>query len=251
VPDDGRLDAALRDLGTRVAFPPTPELGPLIAARLAAPRPPRGLRWRRALLLAAALTLLAASAAAALVFGLAGLRITFTDAPPTAESQRSSLGARYGLGERMTLAEAADRSTVGVAWPLDLGEPQEVYLSAEREIVSLVYAASDDLPALAGTDVGMLMMAIDGTVDAERIEKLVHEVDATITPVSIAGAAGYWIEGRPHVLRYDAPGGEDGEIVSRLVGDVLVWESRGTLYRIESALGLEATVAIAESMATD
>jgi hypothetical protein len=195
-----------------------------------------------------AATLLAASVATALVLGLGGLRITLTDAVPTADTQSSSLAARFGLGDRVTLADAEARSTVGAAWPAVLGEPDEAYVSVDGEIVSLVYAADEDLPALAGSDVGLLLMAIDGSVDPERIEKLVHEVEASITPVSVGEARGFWIEGRPHVMRYDAPGGTTGEVVSRLVGDVLVWEADGVLYRIETPLGLEGTVRIAESL---
>ncbi len=247
MPDDARLDAALRELGTHVSFPPAPELHAGIAARLAEPRR-RGLRWRPALLLAVVATLAAASLAAALVLGLAGLRITLTDALPTADSQSLALAGRFGLGARVTLAEADTRSTVGVAWPSVLGEPDETYVSDDGEIVSLVYGAGADLPALAGSDVGLLLMAIDGTVDAERIEKLVHEVDATVTPVAVGGAPGYWIEGRPHVMRYEASGGAAGEVVSRLVGDVLVWETDGVLYRMETPLDLEDSLHIAESM---
>ena len=247
MPDDSRLEAALRDLGRHVAFPPTPELRAGIAGRLPEPNA-RRLRWRPALLVAIAATLLIASVAAAFAFGLAGLRITFTDHLPTLNAQSSSPAAGLRLGERVTLASAEERSTVGADWPRLLGEPDEVYLSADRDIVSLVYLPGPDLPPLAGSDVGLLVMEIDGSVDAERIEKLVHEVEATVTSVSVGGLPGYWIEGRPHVMRYEDPGGANGEVVSRLVGDVLVWESGGAVYRIESGLGLEATLRLAESM---
>lgn len=248
MPDDGRLDAALRELGPLVAFPPAPDLRPGLAERLAEPRR-RGVRWRPALVLAVVVTLLAASVAAAVILGLAGLRITLTDVLPSADAQTASLAGRFGLGERVTLVEAETRTTLGAPWPRALREPDEVYVAGDGEIVSLVYAAGEELPPLAGSDVGLLVMAIDGSVDPDRIGKLVHEVEATVAPVSVAGARGYWIEGRPHVMRYETSRGADGEVVSRLVGDVLVWEGDGVLYRIETALGLADTLRIAESMA--
>ena len=37
-------------------------------------------------------------------------------------------------------------------------------------------------------------------------------------------------------------------MASRLAGDVLVFERDGTVYRLESALGRDATLAIAETL---
>ena len=108
MPDDTRLDAALREVAPRVSFPPTPDLRAGIADRLGAPRR-RGLRWRPALVLAVVATLLAASVAAALVLGLAGLRITLTELLPTADAQSASLAGRFGLGDRVTLEEVEAR----------------------------------------------------------------------------------------------------------------------------------------------
>jgi len=246
---DERLDDALRDLGSAIAFPPTPALGPEIEERLAGPFPRRALRWRPALLAAVIATLLLAATVAAVVFGLAGLRITFTDALPSRSIESSPLAARLTLGESVTLQEAVERATVGVAWPHALGEPDETYVSTDGEIVSHIYAADDDLPELADAGIGLLVMQIDGRVDPEGIEKLVLQIGASITEVSVSGARGYWIEGRRHVLRYEDPSGGEGQVMSRLVGDVLVWERGGVLHRIESGLGLDATLRIAESFA--
>lgn len=244
---DDRLEAALHDLAPRIAFPPTPAMRVSVVDRLHAPVA-RPVRWRPALLAAVIATLLVAAVASAYALGLLGLRIELTDTLPS-HSVGSSLATRLALGERVTLDEAGDRSTIGVHVPRLLGEPDEAYVTADGEIVSLVYAAGADLPALAVSEIGLLVMQIDGSVDGERIEKLVLEVGSTVTPLSVDGAPGYWIEGRPHVMRYDDPGGNEGRIASRLVGDVLVWQRGAVLYRIESGLGLDATLEIATSMA--
>ena len=54
--------------------------------------------------------------------------------------------------------------------------------------------------------------------------------------------------GPPHLLRYLGPDGDARAEATRLVGDTLVWESGGTLFRIESGLGLVETLRIAESI---
>ena len=82
----------------------------------------------------------------------------------------------------------------------------------------------------------------------EQVEKLVVEVGAGLTAVSVDGAPGYWITGPPHLLRYlgpdgdatrggDAPGGRHARLGER-------WHA----LRIESGLGLVETLRIAESI---
>ena len=65
----------------------------------------------------------------------------------------------------------------------------------------------------------------------------------------MGGDAGFWIEGLPHLVRYTDPDGRERSQRTRLVGDTLVWERGGVLYRIESGLGLDGTLRIAESIA--
>jgi hypothetical protein len=247
--DDARLDAALRELAADVAFPPTPDLRPIVAERLAGarggwrPRP----AWRLALIGAAGATLLLVAAAAAFVFGLPGLRIIFV--PESAPSAAATPGSRLGLGVATTLDVADAEFGGALALPAAIGPPDEVYLAPDGSLVSLVYHADGALPGLSGSQIGLLVMEVTGTMDGDQIEKLVPEIGATVTPVEVDGARGYWIEGEPHVMRYRDPSGATDELVSRLVGDVLVWQRGEVLYRIETGLGYEETLRIAESMA--
>jgi hypothetical protein len=237
-----RIDDALVDLGTAVAFPPTPDLRRSVTARLAEPparpgwygRPSRRLAWVALVLVA----ILAIAAAAFLV--VPGLRITWVPALPSVAAD--PLGARMALGAPIPVADAAGHQ------PGALGTADEAYAIGDDDIVTLLYAASAELPDLDGTGIGLLLQAIEGALDRDQVHKLVVEVGAIVQPVEVDGADGYWISGPPHLLRYFGPNGEERAEATRIVGDVLVWERDGTLYRIESGLGLEETRRIAETI---
>lgn len=238
-----RLDAALADLAPAVEFPPTPVLRAAVAERLVAPRRRRWLApLPRALVLAVLGLLLLATAAAALVLAVPGLRLTFVPELPTASVPTDPLGARLALGAAVPVDDVADLA------PAALGPPDEAYAIGDRAIVSLVYVASDELPGLDGTGIGMLVQAIDGALEREQVAKLAVETGVSVTHVDVNGAAGYWITGPPHLLRYLGPDGEERSEATRLVGDVLVWERAGTLHRIESGVGLAETLRIAGSI---
>ena len=243
------LDAALEGLARDVVFPPTPNLRPHVLGRLAE-RPARS--WwpirtvPRAMVLAATLALVLVAAAAATVLLLPGLRLTLVPELPTSAIPSDGLAARLGLGER------TDRADGRVApWvPAALDAPDEAYVDAETGVVSLVYVAGEDLTDLpAGSGIGLLVQVVEGRLDQARVEKLVEEVHARITAVDVDGSRGTWISGPPHLVRYFAPDGSSRSEATRLVGDTLVWQRDGRLYRLESRLGLERTLEIAESIA--
>ena len=237
-----RLDATLADLATAVEFPPTPDLRPAVFGRLA--EPPR--QWftplPRALAIALVALALLATVAAAAVLVVPGLRLTFVPNLPTASVPADPLGTRLALGAAVPVDGVAELA------PEALGPPEEAYVIGDHEIVSLVYAAGDDLPELDGSDIGLLVQAIEGSIETENVRKLVSEVGARVLEVTVDGAHGYWIAGPPHLLRYLGPDGEERAEATRLVGDTLVWSRDGTLYRIESGLGLVETLRIAETI---
>jgi hypothetical protein len=236
-----RLDAAIVDLASEVEFPRTPDL-----------RAPEHLvetsrrRWLvplpRALVLALIALLLLAAAATALVLGVPGLRLTLVPSQPTASVPADPLGARLALGAAVPIDDVANLA------PDALGPPDDAYVIGDGAITSLVYAATEKLPDLDGSGIGLLVQAFDGALEREQVEKLVAEVGASVTAVSVDGAHGYWIAGPPHLLRYLGPDGDARAEPTRLVGDTLVWERGGMLYRIESGLGLVETLRIAETI---
>jgi hypothetical protein len=237
-----RLDEALVDLASAVEFPPTPAFR---VSELVVPNARR--RWLvplpRALVLALIGLLLLAAAATALVLGVPGLRLTLVPSQPTASAPADPLASRLALGEAIPVDEVANLA------PQALGPPDEAYVIGDGAITSLVYAARGELPELDGSDIGLLIQAFEGALEREQVQKLVVEVGATVAAVSVDGANGYWIAGPPHLLRYLGPDGDARAEATRLVGDTLVWERDGMLYRIESGLGLVETVRIAETMA--
>ena len=235
------VDAALRDLAIEVDFPATPDLRGAVAMDLGRLPESSLRRWTLARwLVLAALAVVLLAAAAVLV--LPGLRITTVPTLPTASVPADPLATRLALGERVTL------ETVAAAVPSVLDAPDEVYSSRGGEVISMVYAARDDLQELGNTNIGLLVQRIHGSLDRERIEKLVVESGVTVTPIEVAGVNGFWIEGPPHLIRYSGPAGEERSEMTRLAGDTLVWQRDDALYRIESNLGLDATRRIAESI---
>jgi hypothetical protein len=237
-----RLDEALVDLASAVEFPPTPAFR---VSELVVPNARR--RWLvplpRALVLALIGLLLLAAAATALVLGVPGLRLTLVPSQPTASAPADPLASRLALGEAIPVDEVANLA------PQALGPPDEAYVIGDGAITSLVYAPREELPELDGSDIGLLIQAFEGALEREQVQKLVVEVGASVAAVSVDGASGYWIAGPPHLLRYLGPDGDARAEATRLVGDTLVWERNGMLYRIESGLGLVETVRIAETMA--
>ena len=62
------------------------------------------------------------------------------------------------------------------------------------------------------------------------------------------GDRGWWVTGAPHEILIERPGGDIDSFSAAIAGDTLVFARDGTLYRLESALGKDATLAIARSM---
>lgn len=244
---DQALDVALRDL--RPEFPPTPDLAAVVQARIQQGEPGRSApRVRLALLLGAALVLLTAGAALAGALGVGPLRILFSSGPlPSANVPNTPLGVRASLGEPVDPPELPGMVAMPLMAPAGIGEPDEAYLS-DIGIASLVWNPGPGLPEVHGTGIGLLVMEIPGSLEPSLVEKVVIESRAHLDHVTVAGVPGYWISGAPHVLRYLAPD-RDREVTSRLVEDALVWELAGTVFRIESRLGMDEVLRLADSFA--
>lgn len=259
------LESALEDLATALAIPPTPDLATTVGTRLRSagrvPSPPRVVRrsLRRSLLLAAALALLIVGGAVAVRLGLDLLSVEMGPIPSRAPSQVATAGAgasrppgsTLGLGAARTLDEVRADAPFTVRIPAALGPPDAAYVGGAdlRGQVAFVYAARDDLPSsptLGGA--GLLITQNQGEPDDGLAHKLVDMGVATIDAVTVEGARGLWISGAPHVFWYLAPDGAVVQESHRLVGDTLVWERDGVLYRIEGAIPLSRALEIAASM---
>ncbi|HUH07210.1 MAG TPA: hypothetical protein VML96_05305 [Egibacteraceae bacterium] len=118
--------------------------------------------------------------------------------------------------------------------------------SAAGDRVSLLYAAEGERPAIEDADVGLLVTQFPGAMERDMLEKLAHE-PSQVSPVTVDGLAAWWIDGA-HSILYVAPDGQVVEEPLRLASSTLVWHRDGVTFRLESALDLERTVEIAESM---
>lgn len=265
------IEAALIDLGQAIQLPPTPDLAAAVGARLrerqltmqtrqpAWPSP-----WRsvpRSLLLAAAISILVVGAALGFRLGLDLLSIDFGPAPSvlpsasatavTATDDTVSPGAGLGLGTVESLEDARARVPFPVLVPSVLDSPDAVYVGGAglRGQLAFVYRDGDGLPASSLLDgAGLLVTQNQGTTDERLGGKLVGAGLATVESVVVDGASGYWISGQPHMFWYLATDGSFIEESRRLVGDTLVWERDGMLYRIEGAVSKARALEIAESM---
>jgi hypothetical protein len=198
-----------------------------------------------------------AAVAGAVRLGRPGLRIVLGDPPsppptvaPSATAASGEPGAFLGLGRAVTLDEA--RAATGRALPLpadpSLGPPDAVYLDEARaDQVALVWAARPDLPPSREPGVGLILMSFDGTIDDDLFTKITGEATA-VQPAQVGEHAGFWIQGDPHIFFYETASGSFIPDERRWVGDALLWSDGPTTYRIESALGRDATIALAVSI---
>lgn len=241
-----RTEALLRDAAAAAAWPVTPDLRAGVLARIAArPVPSSRSRFRpaaRALVLALLALVVLAGVAGALGYRLPGLDLLFVERLPPAGTGLD-LGSPVPLGE----ASAIDRPRVLV--PGDLREPDAAWVlgTGDQRIVTLAWRAAAGQPALAGSDLALTVMAVPGDTEAGLIQKLLGQ-GTTIEAVTVNGDHGWWIAGAPHEILVKRPDGTVGVLRAALAGDTLVFARDGTLYRLESTLGRDATLAVAGSL---
>lgn len=269
--DDRALEGALRALATAVAYPGAGTAGADIAARvreqiLAAPPARRSggpLGWlrnrpvRRSVVVAIAALLLLAAVAGAVGLGVPGIRILFggPTPPPSLASPSAApsgagagaLGQALGLGTRVPIDEAERLAGLDLVLPADpaIGPPVGAFVFANR--VALVWPERPGLPADPSTGIGLLISEFRGTVDRGYYTKTL-DTDARLTPVTVDGNRGYWISGPPHFFFYVDPSGRIVDDVHRIVGDTLIWSDGDVTYRMESQLGMEDAIRLAESL---
>lgn len=253
------LAAAVRE---RIESMPSPTMEPVrpgarralpVAGWLARPA-------ARAALIAVALLIAMAAIAGAAGIGLPGLRIFFGNGsvspPPSLEPGRTAssgdAGAAMRLGQPVSLSDRAaldGQAGFHVRWPGDpaAGPPDAGYIDETKQgQVSLVWPARHDLPATLEPGVGLVLTEFIGSVDPAYYGKAVG-AGTTVEPVVVGGRPGYWLSGEPHFFFYSGPGGEVQDD-RRWVADALLWSDGEITYRLESALGRDATIRIAESL---
>jgi hypothetical protein len=223
---------------------------------------------RRSLILAVAVLLALAVIAGAVGLGLPGLRLILGPPPPEATpiatadgSLRGSPsatpggtprppGSSLGLGRPVAISEVTPLTGIRVALPTvaGIGAPDAVYVDRGRgNQIAYVWAPGPALPATSEPGIGLIVMRFDGRIDQGFYEKAIDS-GTTVEPVTVRGARGFWISGAMHYFFYVRPDGSVVDDGRRWVGDALIWNDGLSTYRIESALGKAATIAVAESV---
>jgi hypothetical protein len=284
MPDDD-LEASLRGLAPAIAWPSAMlPAGSDIAAAVRAgverlPVPSRAgrtapslvgpWRWswrpaRRALVLALIALLAVVAIAGALGLGLPGLRISLGEAPPMPSASAGPsvapsdpatpriLGASLQLGDPLDPTDPAgleERAGFPVLLPADpaIGPPETAWIDdVKGGQLSLLWPTRPGLPATLEPGIGLLISQFRGTVGDEFFMKATG-ANTRIEPVQVGGQDGFWLTGDPHVFFWEGQHGfvDDSR---RWVGDVLLWSDGTITYRLETALGRDRAIEIAERM---
>jgi hypothetical protein len=248
------LQRTMREAGAAMRAEPVPDVSRAVRARLERPAPASAgqhtKRWRGAL----AATL--AGVALALVPGVRGAVADLIDAlpgitlrtdrggelrtPPTSEPG-ATLGSPLGLVGETDLATARAQVSFEVPLPTALGEPDAVYVRAD--VVTMLWRASSELPALPGTNIGLILDVVDGS-NGPVFEKLLLGVE--VEWFEIDGASAAWV-GTPHPLVIVNPEGIPDRELQRTSARTLLL-SGATTIRVESMLTRDQAVALAQSL---
>jgi hypothetical protein len=258
LPELVELEQRLATLGAQLAWPATPSLTPAVRRQIAMSRPRFDGRWA----MAAAAVVLAVAALAVYTpsrdaiaawinvhtfFRTVPQLMTPTPLPP------GPLGHRLGLGSSTTLPQARAALKWSLLVPASLGSPDEAYLQSPSDApsggeVTLVYAARPGVPAAGETGVGVLVTEARGSVNSNYFGKTIGP-GTTIEIVSVAGGAGYWIAGAPHIFGFNDSAGNVRFETLRLATNTLILDVAGTVVRIEGNLTKAQALEIAASLA--
>jgi hypothetical protein len=274
---DRELERELRELGSHIEYPPTPDLARAVRRSLdqeETARPTRSrrfwsslpsIRWAVAatafLLIVAVPTL--SPAMRATVAGwfeagqTAGSGQAARDAEevPAAESGGDAAlapssgglrpaGGELGFGNRISLREARTRVVAAeLLLPETLGKPDEIYAGKppNEEGVTLVYGARSGLPSLGDTGIGLVLTELPGGVESAYLPGG-ERPEAGLERVQVGGKPGYWV---PAGRGVPSPIGRAEE---RLHGSVLLWEREGVALRLEAEIPKQEALRIAGSV---
>lgn len=218
------VEAALRDLATRLDVPEPPDVTAAVLSRISVPPRRRG-RFLAAFLAALAAFAVAVTVSPAVRAGVVEILefagIEFRSEPPP------NAPVRDPLERAVSLEEARRTAPFEIHLPAALGEPKEVLVENGR-VVSLVY----DGMRLDEFD-GALSPVMAKIIGADGVEQ-----------VTVGGVDGLWV-GKPHAVYYIDENGQHWSQGPRLAGSTLIWQRDGVTLRLEGDLTKEAALAIA------
>lgn len=157
---------------------------------------------------------------------------------PSSAGGAVSIGADLGFGERISLRQARERAGAPILLP-NLGKPDEVYAlpPPHQGGVALVYRVRPGLPALGGTEAGLVLVELPGDIESVFLEGAGSETG--LEEISVGGGRGYWAsDGLP------ASVGATG-----LPGTgALIWPEKDRALKLEANLPKQEAIRIADSV---
>jgi hypothetical protein len=257
-----QVEARLADLARRLARPGEHDLSVAVLDRIRAGdampmRMPATGGLRRAAMAAAAVCLALAASyglfspvrdAAASMLRLVGIDIRHADegATPPAVSPP----VRADLGEEVHVDDVSAAAGFDVPMPSVpvLGAADEAYVvdGGTYTVVTLIWRERPGIPVAPESGASALLSVFRGAPPNEDyVEKILYE-GGHARRVSVNGALGVYVGG-PQAVRYLGANGDLLETQPRLSANSLIWQQDGVTLRLESALGQQASIAIAES----
>jgi len=236
-------------LARELPYPSTPDVAGQVAARLAAgDSGQQGLAWASvaAAILVIVGGLMAVPPVRAVVFEIIGIGAVRIETRERAGSLEFPPAATIPLetivDERTTLAAARERTGHALplpAFPDGVGEPDAVYYQAlvDGWAVFMLWTAAD-VPDRARMSLVAISSgtAVGKTTPTDLVETTVH------------GERALWVRG-PHRLMLPVGGNARTSAQMLVESPVLIWESAGVTWRLESQLPMDEMRKIAESMA--
>jgi hypothetical protein len=181
-----------------------------------------------------------------------GVTVPTTVPPPTTgqEPLTSTTVANpvLGLEPAVSIETAMSQTELPDPRPTLLGDPQSIHVAhppASGQII-VVYAPSDLVPQSNVTSVGALVSVLPARIDEGFFRKTLGD-EATVRSIDVGGIVGYWIEGSPHQLMFEASTGVLQDSL-RLATNTLLWQRDGHVYRLEAAIDLATALRIAETV---
>jgi hypothetical protein len=255
---DRELERELRELGSLIDYPPTPNVARAARNVLDEAANEQSRRLRRGFP-----TMRWAAVAAAFVLVVAvptlspGLRATVSDwfvaedfqstgvdagsperqseagAPAAGVSKSATTPAQAPQfsGERISVREAQARMDGTLILPRtpELGKPEEIYTvgTAGKEGVMLVY--KHGLPPLGDTGIHLVLTEVPGNLEPAYLTGR-NTAGSKFDRVNVGGNTGYWRSAG-----------------NRLPGQTLLWEQGGVALRLEANVKKEQAIRIVES----
>lgn len=186
--------------------------------------------------------------AVASLLGVAGIDVRVADEVP------ATVAGSFRLGDAVPLAEARRRVGFPVKvldLPGDLERTGGGVFVDDRVpggIVHILYARQPGLPEVMPKGVGALLTQFRAPSSGAVFTKQALRSSGEITTTQVGGEFALWISGPSHVLIPNRDGVPVREH-ARLAADALLWSTPdGLTYRLETALAMDAAVALAETL---